>query len=50
MVCDTRPVIRPYTDDDLGEVLDAWYLASLAAHSFLGEDFFDAERERLSDL
>lgn len=50
MVCDTRGVIRPYTDDDLGEVLDAWYLASLEAHPFLSEDFFDAERERLSDI
>ena len=50
VVCDTRGVIRPYTDDDLGEVLDAWYLASLEAHSFLSEDFFDAERERLSDM
>ncbi len=43
-------MIRPYTDDDLGEVLDAWYLASVEAHSFLGEGFFDAERGRLSDL
>ena len=50
VVCDTRGVIRPYTDDDLGEVLDAWYLASLEAHLFLSEDFFDAERERLSDM
>ena len=50
VVCDTRGVIRPYTDDDLGEGLDAWYLASLEAHSFLCEDFFDAERERLSGL
>ena len=47
--CDTRAVIRTYTDDDLGEVLDAWYLASLEAHSFLSEDFFKAERELLSD-
>lgn len=49
-VCDTREVIRPYIDDDLGEVLDAWCLASLEAHSFLSEDFFDAEREKLSEL
>ena len=50
VVCDTRCVIRPYTDDDVGEVLDAWYLASVEAHSFLNESFFDAERGRLSDL
>jgi putative acetyltransferase len=42
-------VIRPYSDDDLGEVLDVWYLASLEAHSFLDEDFFDTEREAISD-
>lgn len=50
VVCDTRRVIRPYSNDDLGEVLDAWYLASREAHSFLSEDFFDAERERLSRM
>jgi hypothetical protein len=43
-------VIRPHADDDLGEVLDAWYLASLEGQSFLSEDFLDAERERLSGL
>jgi putative acetyltransferase len=48
VVCDTCAVIRPYTEDDLDEVLDVWYLASLEAHSFLGEDFFDTEREELS--
>ena len=49
-VCDTRAVIRPYTRSDLDDVLDAWYLASLQAHPFLGEDFLDAERERLAEL
>ena len=50
VVCDTRGVIRPYSNDDLGEVLDAWYLASLEAHSFLSEDFFDTEREMLAKM
>ena len=49
-MCDTRLVIRPYIDDDLGEVLDAWYRASVVAHSFLNEDFFDEERERLAEM
>lgn len=49
-VCDTRPVIRPYTDDDLGDVLDAWYRSSVVAHSFLNEGFFDEERERLAEM
>lgn len=49
MSCDTRSVIRPYDNDDLGQVLDAWYLASLQAHSFLNEGFFEAERELLAD-
>ena len=50
VACDTRGVIRSYTSGDLDEVVEAWYRASLEAHSFLSEDFFDAERERLSDL
>ena len=50
VVCDTRGVIRSYTDGDLGEVVEAWHRASLKAHSFLSEDFFNAERQRLSDL
>ena len=50
MVCDPRGVIRSYTDGDLGEVVEAWCRASLDAHSFLSDDFFNAERERLSEL
>jgi putative acetyltransferase len=48
-VCDTRGVIRAYTDDDLSGVLDAWNRASLEAHPFLSEDFFDTEREAISN-
>ena len=43
-------MIRSYTDDDLGQVLDAWYRASVVAHSFLREDFFDNERARLAEV
>jgi putative acetyltransferase len=37
-------MIRPYASGDLDEVLDVWYRASLIAHSFLTEDFFESER------
>jgi putative acetyltransferase len=48
-LCDTRGVIRPFTDDDLDGVLEVWYRASVEAHSFLGEGFFDAERRRIAE-
>lgn len=47
--CDTREVIRVYTDDDLGAVLDIWYRASVIAHSFLNEAFFDTERRQIAE-
>ena len=48
-LCDTVEVIRPYTDRDLADVLDVWYLASLEAHSFLSEEFFDTERQLIAE-
>jgi putative acetyltransferase len=48
-LCDTPEVIRPYTDADLADVLDAWYLASLESHSFLSDDFFKAERQQIAE-
>lgn len=48
-MCDTRWTIRPYADDDLAEVLDAWYLASREAHPFLTDDFLKAERTQIAD-
>lgn len=45
----TRRMIRPYADEDLEEVLDVWYLASLEAHSFLDEGFFATERRALAE-
>ena len=42
-------MIRPYTDRDLSEVLDVWYRASLIAHSFLSEDFFETERRQIAE-
>ena len=43
-------VIRPYTADDLDELLDVWYQASLIAHSFLSEEFLTAERQQVADI
>ena len=42
--------IRPYTDEDLSELLDVWYGASLIAHSFLSEEFFETERRQIAEL
>ena len=42
-------MIRSYTEDDLGEVLDAWYEASFVAHSFLSEEFFATERQQIAE-
>ena len=42
--------IRPYTDEDLGELLDVWYRASLIAHPFLSEEFFETERRQIVEL
>lgn len=42
-------MIRPYADEDLGELLDVWYRPSLIAHSFLTEDFFDQERIQIAE-
>jgi len=42
-------MIRPYRDDDLGELLDAWYRASLVAHPFLSEEFFESERGLIAE-
>ncbi|MEA3511117.1 MAG: GNAT family N-acetyltransferase, partial [Actinomycetota bacterium] len=39
----------PYTDRDLADVLDVWYLASLEAHSFLSDEFFDTERQLIAE-
>jgi len=42
-------VIRPYSEDDLADVLDAWYRASLVAHSFLSDEFLARERQEMAD-
>jgi putative acetyltransferase len=42
-------MIRPYTNEDLGDVLDVWYRASLIAHSFLSEAFLAIERRQIAE-
>ncbi len=42
-------MIRPYTEKDLSELLDVWYRASLIAHSYLSEEFFEAERHQIAE-
>lgn len=42
-------MIRPSTDDDVEEIVDVWYQASLLAHSFLSEDFLEKERREVED-
>lgn len=41
--------VRPYIDEDLEELLDVWYRASLIAHSFLSEEFFENERREIAE-
>ena len=42
-------MIRPYAGDDLDELLDVWYQASLIAHSFLTEEFLATERRQIAE-
>jgi putative acetyltransferase len=42
-------MIRAFVKEDLGELLDVWYRASLIAHSFLPEEFFETERRLIAD-
>ena len=44
-----RVTIRPYIDADQEELLDVWYRASLIAHSFLSEEFFETERHEFAE-
>ena len=43
-------MIREYEDKDLAELLDAWYSASMVAHAFLSEEFFEQERENIVSI
>jgi putative acetyltransferase len=43
-------VLRAYAEDDLEAVLDVWYEASVVAHSFLPDEFFEAERDNIATL
>jgi len=41
-------MIRKYEDNDLEELLDAWYSASKIAHPFLSEEFLEQERKNIA--
>ncbi len=43
-------MIREYQSTDEKQLLDAWYNASLIAHHFLDEAFFEQERKNIVDL
>jgi putative acetyltransferase len=42
--------VRPYTDADLGGVLDVWYRASLVGHAFLSAEFLADERQMVAEV
>ena len=42
-------MIRAFGEGDLEELLDVWYRASLVAHSFLSQEFLEAERREIAD-
>ena len=42
-------MIRPNSSGDLDAVLDVWSQASVVAHSFLPEEFFENERRQIAD-
>ena len=42
-------MLRPYRHDDLEAVLDVWYRPSLIAHSFLSEEFLEAEQGQIAE-
>ncbi len=43
-------MIRKYEEKDIEAVLDAWYEASLIAHSFMDAAFFEQERENVRTI
>jgi len=43
-------MIRPYRNEDLEKLTDAWYAASQMAHPFLPQEFFDVERHNIADI
>jgi putative acetyltransferase len=42
-------LVRRYAAADLDAALDVWYRASLIAHDFLPESFFDQERTAIAE-
>lgn len=44
---DRRGLIRSLEEADVDQVVDLWYRASIVAHAFLPDDFFEREREEI---
>jgi len=42
--------IRPYQEQDLEDLLNAWESASRLAHPFMGDKFFEQERDNIPNL
>lgn len=42
-------IIRSYEDKDVEGLLDVWYRASLIAHHFLDDEFFENERIQIKE-
>ena len=40
-------MIRGYQQQDEDDVIDVWYRASIIAHDFIAEDFWEEERENI---
>jgi len=43
-------MIRAFGEEDLEELLDVWYRASLIAHTFLSQEFLTVERREIADV
>ena len=42
-------MIRRYGDQDLDDLLEVWHQASVIAHHFMNDEFFEGEREAIQN-
>ena len=43
-------MIRLYQESDIEDIIDLWYQASLLAHPFLSENFFEQEKHKIQHV
>jgi putative acetyltransferase len=43
-------MIRPYRQENENAVIDIWYRASIVAHAFVPDDFWEGERENIRSV